>query len=92
MRDTAPVVMCGILRCMKKLPTATFVIEYEREDDGRWIAEVPRLPGVLAYGATRAEARKKVYAVALRTLADRVEEGKMVERVSRWFSYDVAKC
>jgi predicted RNase H-like HicB family nuclease len=46
-------------------------IESEREDDGRWIAEVPSLPGVLTYGATEAEARAKVTALALRVIADR---------------------
>jgi len=47
-----------------------FIIEFEREVDGRWIAEVPKLPGVMAYGATKGEAQRKVYAIALRTLAD----------------------
>ena len=48
-------------------------IEIEREDDGRWIGEVPDLPGVMAYGATEAEARTKVTALALRVIADRIE-------------------
>lgn len=48
-------------------------IEVEKEDDGRWIAEVPSLPGVLAYGASETEARAKVQALALRVLADRLE-------------------
>jgi len=51
----------------------TLAIEIEREEDGRWIAEVPSLPGVLAYGATEAEARAKAQALALRVLADRLE-------------------
>lgn len=50
-------------------------IEGEREDDGRWIAEVPALPGVLAYGASETEARDKAKALALRTIADRLENG-----------------
>ena len=50
-----------------------FTIEHEREEDGRWIAEVPQLPGVLAYGATRDEAMLKVEALALRVLAERLE-------------------
>jgi predicted RNase H-like HicB family nuclease len=45
-------------------------IEYEREEDGRWIAEVPQLPGVLAYGATADEAMIKVEALALCILAE----------------------
>ena len=50
-----------------------FTIEHEREEDGRWIAEVPQLPGVLAYGATREEAMLKAEALALRVLAERLE-------------------
>jgi predicted RNase H-like HicB family nuclease len=48
-------------------------IEYEREEDGRWIAEAPQLPGVLAYGQTREEAMTKAAALALRVLAERLE-------------------
>ena len=48
-------------------------IESEREDDGRWLAEVPSLAGVLAYGATEAEARARVKALALRVIADRLD-------------------
>jgi predicted RNase H-like HicB family nuclease len=51
-------------------------IESEREEDGRWIAEVPALPGVLTYGKTEAEARAKVKALALRVVADRLENGE----------------
>jgi predicted RNase H-like HicB family nuclease len=51
-------------------------IEVEQEDDGRWLAEVPDLPGVLAYGASRAEAISRVKALGLRALADRVEHGE----------------
>jgi predicted RNase H-like HicB family nuclease len=51
-------------------------IESEQEEDGRWIAEVPALPGVLAYGETRAEADAKVKALALRVIADRLENGE----------------
>ncbi len=49
-------------------------IELEMEDDGRWIAEFPNLPGVMAYGATPIEAAKKAEALALRVLADRLDE------------------
>ena len=51
-------------------------IETERETDGRWIGEVPELPGVLAYGATEAEAAAKAEALALRVLADRLDHGE----------------
>jgi predicted RNase H-like HicB family nuclease len=53
-----------------------FQIEFEREDDGRWIAEIVDLPGVMAYGATKHEAESKVQAIALRVLADRIERDK----------------
>jgi predicted RNase H-like HicB family nuclease len=48
-----------------------FNIEFEQEDDGRWIAEIPELPGVMAYGATRVQAGEKAKALAFRVLADR---------------------
>ena len=48
-------------------------IEYEREEDGHWIAEVPKLPGVMAYGTTAEEAMVKAEALALRVLAERLE-------------------
>jgi predicted RNase H-like HicB family nuclease len=51
-------------------------IESEREEDGRWIAEVPALPGVMTYGATEAQAQAKVKALALRVIADRLENGE----------------
>jgi predicted RNase H-like HicB family nuclease len=47
-------------------------IEIEREEDGRWLAEVPQLPGVLAYGLTAEEAARKAQALALRVLAERL--------------------
>ena len=53
-----------------------FKVELEREHDGRWIAEVPELPGVLAYGQTSAEAKARVLALALRVVADRLEHGE----------------
>jgi len=55
-----------------------FTVESEQETDGRWIAEVPELPGVLAYGASREEALAKAQALALRVLADRLEHGEAV--------------
>jgi predicted RNase H-like HicB family nuclease len=53
------------------------VIELDREDDGRWIAEIPSLPGVMAYGETRDHALRTVEALALRVLADRLEHGEI---------------
>ena len=51
----------------------TFSIELEREDDGRWLAEVPTLAGVMCYGADRDEAVARVQALALRVIAERLE-------------------
>ena len=50
-----------------------FRIEFELEDDGRWIAEIPALPGVMAYGASKGEAESRVQALALRVIADKLE-------------------
>jgi len=50
-----------------------FQIEFDREQDGRWIADIPALPGVMVYGATKEEAQSKVEAMALRVIADRLE-------------------
>lgn len=54
----------------------SFKIEFEQEEDGRWIAEIPELPGVMVYGSTKSDAEVKVTALALRVLADRTEEAK----------------
>ena len=54
----------------------TFTVEYEREEDGRWLAEILELPGVLAYGGSSDEAIAKAQALALRTVADRLEHGE----------------
>lgn len=55
----------------------TLVVELEREADGRWIAEVIELPGVLAYGDSREAALSNVKALALRVIADRIEHGEL---------------
>ena len=54
----------------------TFRLEVEQESDGRWIAEVPELPGAMAYGSSAENARSKAQALALRILADRLEHGE----------------
>jgi predicted RNase H-like HicB family nuclease len=53
-----------------------FNVKFDKEEDGRWIAEIPELPGVLAYGKTREEAEVNAVALALRVLADRTERVK----------------
>ncbi len=61
-------------------------IELEREEDGRWIAEVLDLPGVMAYGITREEAISKVKALALRVLADRLDHGEEMSELDKVFA------
>jgi predicted RNase H-like HicB family nuclease len=61
-------------------------IEVEQEVDGRWIAEVPDIPGVLAYGESRDEAIERVQALSLRVLADRLDHGEPVPQMSRVFA------
>jgi len=65
------------------------VIEIEQEEDGRWIAEVPSLPGVLAYGSTRDEAIARVKTLSLRVMADRLENGESVPEMDDVFSMTV---
>jgi len=55
-----------------------YSIEVEQEEDGRWLAEVMDLPGVLVYGKTRQEAVARVQALALRVVAERLEHGESV--------------
>jgi len=52
----------------------TFRVEFARENDGRWIADIPDLPGVMAYGETKEEALSKAQALAFRVLAEKTEE------------------
>ena len=56
----------------------TFSIETEQESDGRWLAEVEVLPGIMAYGTTKTDAVAKVQALALRVLAEKLEHGEAV--------------
>jgi predicted RNase H-like HicB family nuclease len=64
-------------------------IEIEKEDDGRWIAEIPELPGVMAYGNSRNEAISKAEALALRVLADRLEHGEEIPELKEVFAITV---
>lgn len=63
-----------------------FKVELERESDGRWIADVPELPGVMTYGASREEAVTRAQALALRVLAERLEHGEEIPQVEAVFS------
>ena len=61
-------------------------IEIEREEDGRWIAEIPELPGVMVYGDTRNQAISKAEALALRVLADRLEYEEEIPELKEVFA------
>jgi predicted RNase H-like HicB family nuclease len=68
------------------MPTpARFAIEIEREADGRWIAEIRELPGMLAYGAIRQEAVARAKALAVRVLAERLEHGEATGELDALF-------
>jgi predicted RNase H-like HicB family nuclease len=62
----------------KAVSTSRFslAIDYYREDDGRWLADIPALPGVTAYGRSKKKATATVQALALRLIADRLEHGE----------------
>lgn len=61
-------------------------IEIDKEEDGRWIAEVPDLPGVMVYAASRDKAISKVKALALRVLADRLDNGEEIPELRTVFA------
>ena len=64
-------------------------VETEQETDGRWLAEIPQIPGALTYGANREEAIARVKALALRVLADRLEHGETPAELTEVFSVAV---
>jgi predicted RNase H-like HicB family nuclease len=66
--------------------SAVLLIEIEKEEDGRWLAEVPDLPGVMAYGRSRGDAISRVKALALRVLADRLENGEEIPELREVFA------
>ena len=61
-------------------------IEIEREEDGRWITEIPELPGVMVYANSRNEAISKAEVLALRVLADRLEHGEEIPELKEVFA------
>lgn len=64
----------------------SLTVEVEQETDGRWLAEVPELPGVMAYGNTQPEAIARVQALALRVIADRLDHGEPVPELDQVFA------
>jgi len=69
-------------RQKKGVRAMKFLVEVEKETDGRWIAEVMELPGVMSYGQTADEAMLRVQALALRVIADRIEHGEASETLT----------
>ncbi len=67
-----------------------FTVETEQETDGRWIAEIPQIAGAMAYGSTRKEAVARAEALALRVLAERIEEGESSPEIEQVFSVAAA--
>ncbi len=61
---------------METMAYKTYHVKFDREEDGRWIADIPELPGVMAYGSTREEALANVEALALRVVAEQIETSK----------------
>ena len=72
------------------LRVMTFAIEVEQEKDGRWIAEIPEMPGVMVYGQSREQAVSRVEALALRVLAERIEHGETSPIIEKVFSVAAA--
>jgi predicted RNase H-like HicB family nuclease len=70
----------------KGVKTVPLTIEVEQEEDGRWLAEMAELPGVLLYGQTRQEAIARVQALSLRVLADRLDHGESVPQLGSVFA------
>jgi len=64
-------------KARKRNPVTRLHVELERETDGRWIADVPELPGVMTYGKTKDEAQRNAQALALRVIAKMLEEGEL---------------
>ncbi len=67
-----------------------FTVEIEQETDGRWIAEIPQIPGAMAYGTSRKEAVARVEALGLRVLAERIEQGESSPEIEQVFSVATA--
>jgi len=71
---------------IRKKDKVNFTVEYEQEDDGRWLAEVKELPGVLTYGVDPDDAMAHAQALALRVIADRLDNGEAIPMLMFSFS------
>jgi predicted RNase H-like HicB family nuclease len=83
-RKCDPGVRRGLVR--HKATGAIYHVETEREDDGRWLAEITDVHGAMAYGKDEHDAVRRAYALALRVLADRLEHGEEIEADEAPFS------
>lgn len=79
-----------MIKKQKNIKSFLFNVEFEHEEDGRWIAEIPKLPGAMAYGKTKQEASRRAYTIALRIMADSIEQGRALTFVSRLFGHEMA--
>ena len=70
--------------------SVTFTVETEQEADGRWIAEIPQIPGAMSYGSTREEAVARVEALGLHVLAERIEQGESSPEIQQVFTVAAA--
>jgi predicted RNase H-like HicB family nuclease len=75
---------------LRHSPGVTFTVEVEQETDGRWIAEIPQIPGAMSYGASQDEAVARVEALGLRVLAERIEQGESSPEIQQVFSVAAA--
>ena len=79
-----------VFAAFRALSGVTFTVETEQESDGRWIAEIPQIPGAMSYGTTRDEAVARVEALGLRVLAERIEQGESSPEISQVFTVAAA--
>lgn len=76
--------------CLHHSGSVTFTVEVEQETDGRWIAEIPQIPGAMSYGTSRDEAVARVEALGLRVLAERIEQGESSPEIEQVFTVAAA--
>lgn len=82
----------GLFGVERRRPTHEITVEIDRETDGRFIAEISEMPGVMAYGATEVEALQKVTALAFRVMADRLESEEVQAKPDMRFHLHAREC